>query len=831
MVSIDPAAEVAARHHRLLLLHAHHQPHQQLPLPDENDHDHVIDSGSSSSHNPLSHAVSAPALKSSTAPSKPSMSATATATRTTGRSSPEPLSQQQQQQQHYLAKRFSADLPRLGVSAAPAAPTATSARHNSPRSFSADVAPQRTGMGANAAAAAELEFLDRMVRELGLGATSAGRPVGGGAVAASPVEDASAVAAGIGSTRGARYEWEGGLPGLSFASEDSRKPNAVSQQPRSSGLASAFDTVSQQTPHHHRIQTSTATISTSSSRSTPPAPLSAPLTAASLSSLSPSPPPSSASSASLSSPRHSASSSPAPEAVPAMTTTSKTSSGRDATTPTASASAMANAGALAAALAAWERAPAPPASDFAHPTTASSGGLFGYPGMGGMGSRRGSFAFSTSSTASSATAIADASAASTPSEGAAKQARLGGAPPSSAFDWSSGFGAYAMKAAVEAKGIVQPPPPATPTSNTGSNGPLPPGYVCKLCNVEGHWMKNCALFKNRRQTVGAFPTNAPLGYAFMQQQGQPISPSTASTSSASIGGLAGAVGPASTLLSSPTTVPTASSTTLPSGLNHRVPAGWPSSATVLAPGTKGGMVGSPGTAPSAASSAAAAAAAAAMSASLGAGGLFGNGPAPGAVGFGQFGTGMPGMAAGNATSVPPDGYICHKCNTPGHWIQQCPLHRAGLPPDTYVCRICSIPGHWIWACPQRSHNNVNPAAAAAAAAANAQLLKHCQQLVHQQVARELQVAVQLQQVLQQQQQAAGVVGYGGARGAHPQGQRGAAPQQPQAFGQAMGGANGWTGVLAPAPPASVMQQKQQQQQQQQMLNQLQFQQQLMQLQL
>jgi hypothetical protein len=30
------------------------------------------------------------------------------------------------------------------------------------------------------------------------------------------------------------------------------------------------------------------------------------------------------------------------------------------------------------------------------------------------------------------------------------------------------------------------------------------------------------------------------------------------------------------------------------------------------------------------------------------------------------------------TSTPPEGYICRKCNVPGHWIQQCPLHALTL---------------------------------------------------------------------------------------------------------------------------------------------------------
>ncbi|KAI9333336.1 hypothetical protein DFJ73DRAFT_764403 [Zopfochytrium polystomum] len=123
------------------------------------------------------------------------------------------------------------------------------------------------------------------------------------------------------------------------------------------------------------------------------------------------------------------------------------------------------------------------------------------------------------------------------------------------------------------------------------------------------------------------------------------------------------------------------------------------------------------------------------------------------------------------SAVPPEGYVCRKCNVPGHWIQRCPLnllqqehqklaytslptsvHSLGptrnlafsqslsqqqqqhnqqqqmfmamtllqherrqqkimadvapssIPPETYVCKICGIPGHWIQACPMKNVN-------------------------------------------------------------------------------------------------------------------------------
>ncbi|KAJ1672759.1 hypothetical protein EV182_006561, partial [Spiromyces aspiralis] len=71
--------------------------------------------------------------------------------------------------------------------------------------------------------------------------------------------------------------------------------------------------------------------------------------------------------------------------------------------------------------------------------------------------------------------------------------------------------------------------------------------------------------------------------------------------------------------------------------------------------------------------------------------------------------------------APPEGYVCRKCNVPGHYIQDCPesndqedsgsrqqqqqQHRE--PPEGYICRICKNPGHWVQQCPERSTNAVN----------------------------------------------------------------------------------------------------------------------------
>jgi hypothetical protein len=53
-------------------------------------------------------------------------------------------------------------------------------------------------------------------------------------------------------------------------------------------------------------------------------------------------------------------------------------------------------------------------------------------------------------------------------------------------------------------------------------------------------------------------------------------------------------------------------------------------------------------------------------------------------------------------ATPPDGYICRKCNTAGHWIQQCPYQKTSVPPPTYTCRICNVKGHWIYQCSQKN---------------------------------------------------------------------------------------------------------------------------------
>lgn len=56
-------------------------------------------------------------------------------------------------------------------------------------------------------------------------------------------------------------------------------------------------------------------------------------------------------------------------------------------------------------------------------------------------------------------------------------------------------------------------------------------------------------------------------------------------------------------------------------------------------------------------------------------------------------------------SVPPPGYICKRCNVPGHYVRECPQARSNTTvPEGYICRICNEPGHHIKECPQAGQN-------------------------------------------------------------------------------------------------------------------------------
>ncbi|KAG2230013.1 hypothetical protein INT48_003059, partial [Thamnidium elegans] len=50
---------------------------------------------------------------------------------------------------------------------------------------------------------------------------------------------------------------------------------------------------------------------------------------------------------------------------------------------------------------------------------------------------------------------------------------------------------------------------------------------------------------------------------------------------------------------------------------------------------------------------------------------------------------------------PTSDYVCRKCNNKGHNIKDCPQNTESdhVPPDGYICNICKQPGHYIKKCP------------------------------------------------------------------------------------------------------------------------------------
>jgi hypothetical protein len=51
--------------------------------------------------------------------------------------------------------------------------------------------------------------------------------------------------------------------------------------------------------------------------------------------------------------------------------------------------------------------------------------------------------------------------------------------------------------------------------------------------------------------------------------------------------------------------------------------------------------------------------------------------------------------------VPKKGYVCKRCNVPGHYIKDCPEQPVAKVPEGYVCNICKKPDHFIRDCPDR----------------------------------------------------------------------------------------------------------------------------------
>ncbi|KAG0340423.1 hypothetical protein BG000_011982 [Podila horticola] len=50
-----------------------------------------------------------------------------------------------------------------------------------------------------------------------------------------------------------------------------------------------------------------------------------------------------------------------------------------------------------------------------------------------------------------------------------------------------------------------------------------------------------------------------------------------------------------------------------------------------------------------------------------------------------------------ARGGPPDGYVCRRCNQPGHFVKDCTAERGV--PEGYICKKCNQPGHFIRDCP------------------------------------------------------------------------------------------------------------------------------------
>ncbi|KAF9547374.1 GPI inositol deacylase [Mortierella hygrophila] len=48
---------------------------------------------------------------------------------------------------------------------------------------------------------------------------------------------------------------------------------------------------------------------------------------------------------------------------------------------------------------------------------------------------------------------------------------------------------------------------------------------------------------------------------------------------------------------------------------------------------------------------------------------------------------------------PPAGYICRRCNQPGHFVKECTAERVQRVPEGYICNKCNEPGHLIKDCP------------------------------------------------------------------------------------------------------------------------------------
>ncbi|KUF80886.1 pre-mRNA 3' end processing protein WDR33 [Phytophthora nicotianae] len=55
--------------------------------------------------------------------------------------------------------------------------------------------------------------------------------------------------------------------------------------------------------------------------------------------------------------------------------------------------------------------------------------------------------------------------------------------------------------------------------------------------------------------------------------------------------------------------------------------------------------------------------------------------------------------------IPPEGYLCKRCNIPGHYISDCTEPK--VPPPSYTCHKCRQKGHWKQDCPMDGNGAIN----------------------------------------------------------------------------------------------------------------------------
>lgn len=68
---------------------------------------------------------------------------------------------------------------------------------------------------------------------------------------------------------------------------------------------------------------------------------------------------------------------------------------------------------------------------------------------------------------------------------------------------------------------------------------------------------------------------------------------------------------------------------------------------------------------------------------------------------GSFFWGEDAKRAKSSIEAPKKGYVCKRCNEPGHYIKDCPKSQSNNVPEGYVCNICQKPGHFIRDCPDK----------------------------------------------------------------------------------------------------------------------------------